>query len=249
MSTISISRILRTVLPLGALMLGQSLLRADVTVGTDNNGNCYPFMCNDSGTSVGQSIDYEQVYASTAFTGPQTIDSIEWYFASVFGGNDVVLGGNYEFEWGYAASNAVGNLSSALASNYTSGPNLIGTGVIPAGGTNYGAILTLSGFTPFTYDPSSGRPIARDCRHRSGQRAEWIRNGYNESDDTGAETSRAYCITGSGCVADAADGLVTTFGTSVPEPSSVVLLGTVAFAAGRRLRKALRKAKKRNASS
>jgi hypothetical protein len=242
MSTISISRILRTVLPLGALMLGQSLLRADVTVGTDNNGNCYPFMCNDSGTSVGQSIDYEQVYASTAFTGPQTIDSIEWYFASVFGGNDVVLGGNYEFEWGYAASNAVGNLSSALASNYTSGPNLIGTGVIPAGGTNYGAILTLSGFTPFTYDPSLGDLLLEIVVTDQDNVPNGSGNGYNESDDTGAETSRAYCITGSGCVADAADGLVTTFGTSVPEPSSVVLLGTVAFAVGLRLRKALRKA-------
>jgi hypothetical protein len=242
MSTISISRILRTVLPLGALMLGQSLLRADVTVGTDNNGNCYPFMCNDSGTSVGQSIDYEQVYASTAFTGPQTIDSIEWYFASVFGGNDVVLGGNYEFEWGYAASNAVGNLSSALASNYTSGPNLIGTGVIPAGGTNYGAILTLSGFTPFTYDPSLGDLLLEIVVTDQDNVPNGSGNGYNESDDAGAETSRAYCITGSGCVADAADGLVTTFGTSVPEPSSVVLLGTVAFAVGLRLRKALRKA-------
>jgi hypothetical protein len=243
MSIISISRILRTVLPLGALMLGQSLLHADVTVGTDNYANCYPFMCNDSGTSSGQSIDYEQVYASTAFSGPQTIDTISWYFASVFGGNDVILGGSYEFEWGYAASNAVGNLSSTLASNYTSGPNVIGTAGIPAGGFNYGAVLTLSGFLPFTYDPSLGDLLLEIIVTGQDNVANGSGNGYNEADDTGAETSRAYCITNLGCAADPATGLVTTFGTSnVPEPSAVVLLGTVALGVGLRLRKALRKA-------
>ena len=242
MSTISISRILRTVLPLGALMLGQSLLHADVTVGTFNGGNCDPLMCNESGTSVGQSIDYEQVYASTAFTGPQSISALTWFFDSSVNSVGLAIGGTYEFEWGYAASNAVGNLSSNLASNYISGPNLIGTGVIPAGGTNYGAILTLSGFTPFTYDPSLGDLLLEIVVTDQDNVPNGSGNGYNESDDTGAETSRAYCITGSGCVADAADGLVTTFGTSVPEPSSVVLLGTVAFAVGLRLRKALRKA-------
>ncbi len=225
-------------------MLGQSLLHADVTVGTDTTGNCYPFMCNDSGTSVGQSIDYEQVYGSTSFTSPETIDSISWYFASVFGGNDVVLGGSYEFEWGYAAFNAVGNLGATPASNYISGPNLIGTATVPAGGTNYGAILTLTGFAPFTYDPALGDLLLEIIVSNQDNVPNGSGNGYNEADGTGAVTSRAYCLTNHvGCAADSSTGLVTTFGgTSVPEPSSVVLLGSVAFAVGLRLRKALRKA-------
>ena len=32
-------------------MLSTSLLYANVTVGTYNTGNCYPFLCNDSGTN------------------------------------------------------------------------------------------------------------------------------------------------------------------------------------------------------
>jgi len=36
---------------------------ATVTVGFHNTGNCYPFLCNDSGISSGQSIEYQQVYA------------------------------------------------------------------------------------------------------------------------------------------------------------------------------------------
>jgi hypothetical protein len=244
MSTISISRILRTVLPLGALMLGQSLLHEDVTVGTFNGGNCDPLMCNESGTSVGQSIDYEQVYASTAFTGPQSISALTWFFDSSVNSVGLAIGGTYEFEWGYAASNAVGNLSSNLASNYISGPNLIGTGVIPTGGISDNPSLTLSGFTPFTYDPSLGDLLLEIVvTNQDNIPNNGIDNGYNEADGSGTVTSRAECITNVGCLADGV-GLVTEFSSTsaVPEPSSLVLLGTVAFAAGLRLRKALRKA-------
>ena len=76
---------------------------ASVTVGNYDSGNCYPFMCNDSGTNVGVSIDYQQAYNSAAFSGPITVSSISWYFASQFGGNDTILGGAYSFYWGYSA--------------------------------------------------------------------------------------------------------------------------------------------------
>src|SRR5579872_3154383 len=63
-----------------------------VTVGTadPSNGNCYPFMCNDSGTSSGPSINYEQVYTSAAFGAPTSIGSATFYFAPQFGGNDTL---------------------------------------------------------------------------------------------------------------------------------------------------------------
>lgn len=38
-----------------ALMLPAAAANA-VVIGSSDGGNCYPFMCNDSGTSVGQSI-------------------------------------------------------------------------------------------------------------------------------------------------------------------------------------------------
>ncbi len=66
---------------------------SSVTVGNYDSGNCYPFMCNDSGTNVGQSIDYQQAYNSAAFGGPITVSSISWYYARHSEDNDTILGG------------------------------------------------------------------------------------------------------------------------------------------------------------
>ena len=103
------------------VLLSASLLYADVTVGTINpsTGNCYPFSCNDSGTSVGQSIDYLQVYSSSAFSGPITVTNMEWYIAPNFQGTGLAIGGAYTFFWGYGG--VIGGLSTNLGSNYTSG--------------------------------------------------------------------------------------------------------------------------------
>ena len=43
---------------------------SSVTVGSMDGGNCYPFMCNDSGTNVGQSIDYQEAYALPPSAAP-----------------------------------------------------------------------------------------------------------------------------------------------------------------------------------
>src|SRR5664279_6207101 len=85
-----------------ALLLSTSLLYADVTVGTINagSGNCYPFSCNDTGTNVGQSIDYMQVYSSSAFSAPITVTDLRWYIAPNFVGTGLAIGGAYSFYWG-----------------------------------------------------------------------------------------------------------------------------------------------------
>src|SRR5271167_2998420 len=109
------------------------MLHASVTVGSFNTGNCYPFMCNDSGSNVGQSIDYQQAYVSTAFSGPFTVSSMSW--SDYPQGPAIILGGSYTFYWGYSAVGL--GLTSTFASNYVAGTQtLIGTATVPAGGVN-----------------------------------------------------------------------------------------------------------------
>ncbi len=88
----------------------------------------------------------------------------------------------------------------------------------------------LTGIT-FDYDPTIGDllleiSVSNQDNVPNGQGL----NGYNEADDTGTSTSRAYCLTGSGCIADST-GLVTTF-TSTPEPGTFGLLGGALLGVG-----------------
>jgi hypothetical protein len=212
-------------LTLFALLSMTLMLHAtSVSVGSMDGGNCYPFMCNDTGTNVGVSIDYQQAYISTAFSGPFTISSMSWTYFPGFG-PAVILGGNYTFYWGYSAVGL--GLGTTLASNYNGSATLLGTASIPAGGTNFGTTLTVSGFTPFTYNPANGDLLleivvdTQDIVPNTGA------NGYNWADYTGAATTRAYCGTNIGCAAGLG-ALDTTFNgqSAVPEPGSLMLLGS-----------------------
>jgi hypothetical protein len=202
-------------------------LAGSITVGNADYGNCYPFMCNGAGTSSGPSIDYQQVFAPTAFAGSTSIDSLTFSYYGPFGGNATLLGGTYEFEWGYARLNAVNNLSTSLPSNYLGAPQMIGSFVVPSGGLFYGTNFTFS-FLPFNYNPAQGDLLLEILVSNQDNVPNLSGNGYNQSDDTGFVTSRAYCFgsgESAGCYVDSS-GLVTTFGTTTPEPSSFILFGT-----------------------
>jgi len=210
----------RLVLSVGCLALGAGALKANVTYGTFDVANCLPFMCNS--VIGGQSIDYQQVYAAAGFAGPTTITAVDWYWDAATGIGDNVLGGSYSFYWGYAALGSVDNLSSTLANNYISGPNSLGTSFVPAGGFAYGLVLSMSGIN-FTYDPSLGDLLFEVVVNNQDGVSNGS-NGYNQADDTGTVTSRAYCVTDFGCFVDQT-GLVTTFETATPEPRTLGMLG------------------------
>jgi hypothetical protein len=223
-------------------VLASVAMHADVTIGVFNTGNCYPMMCNDSGTDVGQSIDYQQVYTSTAFNAPMTINAISWYYDHPDGGNAILLGGTYTVFWGYAAFDSVNNLSTNLASNYISNPTMIASVTVPPGGINDdpGITLTLDKAQQFTYDPTQGNLLLEIVVTNQDNVPNGSGNGYDEADLTGLVTSRAYCVANQGCVADAV-GLVTTFAfqAAVPEPGSLMMLGTGVIGLGGLLRRRL----------
>jgi hypothetical protein len=222
-----------------------SVARAeDVTVGLADNGDCYPFMCNDSGTGSGLAIEYQQVYSSSAFSGPVLITSETFYdlFAQMFGGDDLLLGGNYAFSLS-TTSEAVDMLSTVLADNLGADDTTVLTYAASPGGEMFGTDFTFTNTTPFFYNPALGNLLLDITVEDQDNLVNALGNSYNDADDTGMETSRAYQFTGAPATAVAdSTGVVTTFGTTpVPEPSSFILAFTFVslLGAGGLLRRAV----------
>jgi hypothetical protein len=199
--------------------------RADITVGTPNFGDCYPFLCNADG-SAGQSIQYEQVYSSISFAGPLAITSetFYWKFAQRYGGNDTLLGGTYVFDLSTTSAH-VNGLSSTLANNIGSDNIQVGVFVVPPGGESFGDQFTFRNTTPFHYQPTAGNLLLEISVFNQDGTPNMSGNSYNDADLMGAVTSRAYALDGSVSGPVDGTGLVTTFNLSgVPEPSSLLPL-------------------------
>src|SRR5947209_4533475 len=208
-------------------------LYGSITVGTFNTGNCYPFMCNDSGVSVGQSIEYQQVYASSSFgLSPVSISTITFYWASVYGGASSILNGNYTVSLSTTGA-AVGALSTTLSSNIGADNATFFNGALGGAFVNS---FTISG-APFTYNPSGGNLLIDIVVTNQDNLGNGSGNGYNQADFTGLDTSRVY-DNGSGGSSDGT-GLVTTFDAGLvhtPEPAFMGLLavGVAGLLIGRR---------------
>jgi hypothetical protein len=121
-----------------------STFATSITVGTTYRGiaNSYPFTV----PAIGGTFDYEQIYSSTAFSGPITFNTITFFDTQIPGA--VVASGNYDITFSYT--------SSPLNSDYpvagTWGTQTFFDGVL---GGPTGTSFSISG-TPFVYDPSLG---------------------------------------------------------------------------------------------
>ena len=126
---------------------------APITIGVADSGNCYPFMCNDSGSSSGASIQYQQVYAASAFPGATTITSetFYWDFAQAFGGSNTLLGGTYVFSLS-TTSAPVNGLNSTMSANIGPDNTQVLSIAFPAGGIPFGTSHTFTNTTAFNYD-------------------------------------------------------------------------------------------------
>jgi hypothetical protein len=213
------SRILSAIL-LG-FAFGGAAVRAD-TIGVANSENCYPFTCNDSGIGTGQSIEYQQVYSKTAFSGPIAITWLTFFnsFAESHGfAGGPVLTGNYDISFSVTSA-PVNGLSSTLTNN-------IGTSLVTffngsLGGPVPGNTFTITG-TPFAYNPANGNLLMDVVVTNQPNVPNTGSNGYFDLDNTGSKTSRAFSVTNQTPSSDSA-GLVTGFNTITPEPSSALLI-------------------------
>lgn len=201
--------------------------QASVTVGQDESGNCLPFGC----APLYRLVEHQQVYAASAFSGMQTINSLSFY--TYAGG--ALDGTTFTVSLSTTSKSVEGldtfNLSNNLGSNNT----LIGTfklsGTAPA-------ILTLSGAT-FDYDPSAGNlllDIAIDISDASNNLGSvYFQGGIDPL------TSRAYQDVSFSRGDDF--GLKTTFdfvsSSDVPEPMTPATLGLglIGIAVARRLKR------------
>jgi hypothetical protein len=228
---------LLTISALGlSLALTMPAVAGEVTVGVDNSGNCYPFLCNDTGVTSGESIDYQQVYASSQFgANPYAISSLSFSLFPFTFGSSSTLTGTYDVYLGYT-SDAVNNLSTNLSSNFVAGSELL-FATYTGGGSGQ---FTITG-TPFDYNPANGNLLMEIIATNQASVPNGTTNGYNWADNTGLVTSRAYCLSGgpdAGCFANTDQfgnsyGLVTQFNLSaVPEPGTLALFGIGLLAFG-----------------
>jgi hypothetical protein len=218
--------LLKTVVPI--LLLSASLAYAGpFTVGSPDTGNCYPFMCNDSGVTQGVSLTYQQAYNASAFPGALTINSLGFdYYPGL--GPSVAIGGTYDFYLGYSGVGMGLTAPVDQNSNYAGAPTFFGEMTVPAGGSNFGNTLAFSG-SPFNYDPTLGDLLMTVIASNQDDVPNTGANGYNWADVGGADVVRAFTYGGGGGGFDATNqALVTTFNATAvtPEPASLLLLGT-----------------------
>ena len=207
-----------------------------LVVGTaaPDTGNCYPFGCISSDWGGA----YEQVYASSQFSGPTSIYSLSFFNTSYNSGSYQLNTGNYSIYLS-TTSAAVNGLSSSPLANLGPDETLVYSGTLPTNASNaFGGEFDFLLNTTFSYDPSQGNLLMFVTSNTSSSSGIYL-----DYDDSGQVSSRLYngntdttaLVTGFDLV-----GSATPTTQSVPEPMSLLLVGAglaAAAVAGRRARR------------
>jgi hypothetical protein len=196
-------------------------------------GNCFPYGCAYVG-------EYQQVYASSAFTsgGAITVTKLLFYNTQSNNGATALNSGTWTISLSTTSATPA-TLSPTFALNIGADNRQVFSGNLGQPWA-FGNTLTLTLSTPFTYNPSAGNllmdVVASGTAAPSGSVYFDVRAGSG----TGSVTSRDYCNL-VGCATGALNigyGLVTGFAfgpaaaTAVPAAStlSLILIGLGLFA-------------------
>lgn len=226
------NRLAALLIAVSVSLLAVSSAQATVIVGSIDGGGCFPFGCNGSGISVGESIHYQQIYSSTAFAGPINIGSLTFYNSfPQYAGNR--LGGEYIFHLSTAAV-SVGAMSATLADNIGADNALFFSGSLGTGSLAFTVIGT-----PFYYDPALGDLLLDIVVNNQDDVPNDGNNGYNDASRAGPVTQSSFAL-GNTVYTNQGGALVTGFGAApagVPAPATLALVGLSLAALARARRK------------
>jgi hypothetical protein len=212
------------------LTLAGTMLAGDITIGSVDGVNCYPYLCfaSDGGT------EFQQQFRAGAFSGAIDIDRFS-LFHDLSADSGPALMDPATFTIGFSTSaTAFGAASSDFASNIGADSQVFGTyhlqGLMPD-------TLTLLG-TTFHYDPSMG-DLLLDIKVTSDGSSGCAYCTFFQADYTGQDTLRSF-INSDTNATNTLGGPVTNFngvfqnavplssgdtlGAGTPEPAPVALM-------------------------